>query len=317
VGAESKGLIDCHVHLAALADGENGCFISPKMMRKPLFRFLIWKLGMDVRRPAAANAAYVARLREELDRSNKVGKAVVLAMDGVYDSGGKLDAAHTDFLISNSYVLKIAKSDPDRFLAGVSINPQRADALEELDRCAEAGAALVKFLPNAQCFDPRDKRYLPFYRALARRKLPLLSHVGYEFSLAGRDQSAGDPARLQAALDEGVCVIGAHGCSQGLFYPEPHLKIVGEFIRRYPKFFLDTSALTLPNRVRMLFLLRRRPEFHERLLFGTDYPLPVLAYPAAGAGYKSAADACYFDRQAIVLERLGVRVADFSTVASS
>jgi hypothetical protein len=309
-----RGLIDVHVHLAALPDGENGCFISRKMMRGPLFRFLIWRLGMDVSRPAAANLAYVARLRKELDRSEKIGKAVLLGMDGVYDASGRLDGARTDFLISNSYVLRTAKENPERFLAGVSVNPQRRDALEEIDRCAAAGAALVKVLPNAQCFDPAEKRYLSFYRALARHKLPLLSHVGYEFSLVGRDQSAGDPERLRMALDQGVCIIAAHGCSHGLFFPEPHLKTATEFVRRYPHFYIDASALTLPNRARMLFLLRRRPELHDRLLFGTDYPLPVLSYPTLGRGFLRAAKTNYFDRQAAVLEGLGIQFKDFSAI---
>jgi uncharacterized protein len=312
----ASGLTDVHVHLAALPDGENGCFISRKMMRGPLFRFLIWRLGMDVGHPASANAAYIERLRGELERSEKVQQAVVLGMDGVYDNSGRLDTARTDFLISNRYVLQVVKNDPAHFLAGVSINPQRADAVDEVERCAAEGAALIKILPNAQCFDPADKRYLPFYRALAKRKLPLLSHVGYEFSLTGRDQSAGDPSKLRCALDEGVTVIGAHGCSHGLFVFEPHLKVVLEFVRRYPRFYLDASALTLPNRVDMLFVLRRHPELHDRLLFGTDYPLPVFAYPSLGRAYRSAAAANYFDRQAVVLESLGIQCKDFSSVTS-
>jgi hypothetical protein len=309
-----RGLIDVHVHLAALPDGENGCFISRKMMRGPLFRFLIWRLGMDTSHPAAANLAYVKRLRGELDRSEKIGKAVLLGLDGVYGADGRLDAQRTDFLISNSYVLRTAMEDPDHFLPGVSINPLRRDALEEVDRCAAEGAALVKVLPNAQCFDPAEKRYLSFYRALARHRLPLLSHVGYEFSLVGREQSAGDPERLRMALDEGVCIIAAHGCSQGLFFPEPHLKTALEFTRRYPRFYIDASALTLLNRARMLFLLRRHPELHDRLLFGTDYPLPVFSYPAVGRGFLRAAKANYFDRQAIVLESLGIQFKDFSAI---
>jgi len=312
--SSSQGLTDVHVHLAALPDGDNGCLISRKMMRRPLFRFLIWRLGMDVSRPASANTAYVARLQKELDRSEKVGKAVLLGMDGVYDDNGRVDLGRTDFLISNSYVLRIARENPDHFLAGVSINPQRRDALEEIERCAAEGAALVKVLPNAQCFDPAEKCFLPFYRALARHKLPLLSHVGYEFSLVGHDQSAGDPERLRIALDEGVCVIAAHGCSHGLFFPEPHLKTALEFARRYPRFYIDASALTLPSRVRMLFILRRHPELHERLLFGTDYPLPVFAYPAVGRAYRSAARANYFDRQALVLQGLEVGFKDFSAI---
>jgi hypothetical protein len=309
-----SGLTDVHVHLAALPDGVNGCIISPRMLRRPVARFISWKFGVDLGRPAEANESYVERLRRELNGSKRVKKAVLLAMDGIYDGNGMLDRARTDFLISNRYVVEVAKRHADFFLAGVSINPQRADALDELERCAGEGAALVKFLPNAQCFDPANTRYLPFYRALARLKLPLLSHVGYEFSLAGRDQSAGDLARLRCALDEGVSVIAAHGCSHGLFFSEPHLKTALEFARRYPRFYLDASALTLPNRVRMLFLLRRHPELQERLIFGTDYPLPVLAYPAIGSGYRRAANANYFDRQAMVLESLGIQFKDFSAI---
>lgn len=309
-----KRVIDVHVHLVALLDGENGCFISPKMMRSPLFRFLGWKLDMDLSRPTGANTAYVDRLLKELDHSEKVGRAVLLGMDGVYDENGRLDHTRTDFLISNRYVVQLAKRHSDFFLPGVSINPQRRDALEELQRCAEAGAVLVKVLPNAQCFDPADKRYVRFYRELAQHNLPLLSHVGYEFSLVGRDQSAGDPERLRTALEEGVCVIAAHACSNGLFLPEPHFKVLLGFVRRYPRFYFDASALTLPNRVRTLFLLRRHPETHERLIFGTDYPLAVFAYPALGRAYRTAARASPFDRQAMVLKSLGIQYKDFSAL---
>ena len=309
-------MTDIHVHLVALPDGDNGCYISPRMLKRPLSRFLAWKFGVDLRKPREANALYIERLLGELARSVRVKKAVLLAMDGVYDAGGNLDRARTDFLISNRYALAVAANHPERFLAGVSINPQRRDALEELERVAAAGASLVKVLPNAQCFDPADARHRPFYRALARLNLPLLSHVGYEFSLTGRDQSAGDPARLRNVLEEGVTVIGAHGCSQGLFFYEPHLKIVREFVRLYPHFYVDTSALTLPNRVGMLFVLQRHPELQERLLFGTDYPLPVLSYASLGRGYRLAAQASYFDRQAQVLENLGISFIDFSAITA-
>src|SRR6266850_3127985 len=210
--AQTK-LTDCHVHLAALPDGQNGCYISPKMLKSPLFRFLIWKHDFDLADPATTNAKYIADLLSELRGSLHIGRAVLLAMDGAYDQQGKLDERATEFLIGNDYVLKVAKAYPDDFYAAVSINPQRRDAVEELHRCAEAGAKLVKVLPNAQQFDPGDRRFIPFYRALAQVRLPLLSHVGYEFSLIGKDQSAGDPEKLRVPLDEGVTVISAHGCS--------------------------------------------------------------------------------------------------------
>jgi predicted TIM-barrel fold metal-dependent hydrolase len=86
-------------------------------------------------------------------------------MDDVYDQNERLNQAHTDFMISNDYVLKTERAHPNEFLAGVSINPQRQDAVEEVHRYADVGATLVKVLPNAQQFNPADPRYKPFYRA--------------------------------------------------------------------------------------------------------------------------------------------------------
>ncbi|OAI49542.1 hypothetical protein AYO43_02870, partial [Nitrospira sp. SCGC AG-212-E16] len=244
-----KTLIDCHVHLAALPDGDNGCYISPKMLRSPLFRFLLWKHQLSPSNPRDANRKYLDDLLTELRASRHVQQAVLLGMDGVYDQNGRLNQAHTDFLISNDYVLKTARAYSNEFLAGVSINPQRRDAVEEVHRCADAGAALVKVLPNAQQFNPADPHYKPFYRALADRKLPFLSHVGYEFSLIGKDQSVGDPDRLKLALDEGTTVIAAHACSYGLMLYERFLPTFQDFAKCYPHFYADISALTLPNRL--------------------------------------------------------------------
>src|SRR6478736_2042188 len=306
-----KNLIDGHVHVAALPDGDNGCYISPKMLRSPLFRYLLWKHQLSPANPREANQKYLDDLLTELRASHHVQRAVLLGMDGVYDQNGRLNQAHTDFLISNDYVLKTAKSYPSEFLAGVSINPQRRDAVEEVHRCADAGAALVKVLPNAQQFNPADTHYKSFYRALAERRLPFLSHVGYEFSLIGKDQSVGDPNRLKFALDEGVTVIAAHACSYGLMVYERFLSVLLDFSRRYPNFYADISALTLPNRFRMLLHLRRHPEIHDRLLFGTDYPLSVMHVAAWGRlAFRTLGRLIRttnrFDRQYAVCTSLGV-----------
>jgi predicted TIM-barrel fold metal-dependent hydrolase len=306
-----KNLIDCHVHLAALPDGDNGCYISPKMLRSPLFRYLLWKHQLSPANPREANRKYLDDLLTELRASRHVQRAVLLGMDGVYDQNGRLNQAHTDFLISNDYVLNIARAHPNEFLAGVSINPQRRDALEEIHRCADAGAALVKVLPNAQQFNPADLHYKAFYRALAERKLPFLSHVGYEFSLIGKDQSVGDPDRLRPALEEGATVIAAHACSYGLIIYEKFLPTLRDFVERYPNFYADISALTLPNRVQMLLHLRRYPEIHERLLFGTDYPLSVFHLAAwgrvsLGTLYDLVRTKNRFDRQVSVCRGLGL-----------
>jgi hypothetical protein len=306
-----KSLIDCHVHLAALPDDGNGCYISSKMLRSPLFRFLLWKHQLHAEQPREANQKYLDDLLGELRASRFVEKAVLLGMDGVYDRDGRLDHAHTDFLIGNDYVLQTAKTYPDQFLAGVSINPQRRDAVEEIHRRADAGAVLVKVLPNVQQFDPANPRFKPFYRALAQRRLPLLSHVGYEFSLIGKDQSLGDPIRLRLPLEEGVTVIAAHACSYGLMVYEKFLPTLQEFVRIYANFYADISALTHPNRFRMLLHLRQHPELHDRLLFGTDYPLSVFHFATWGrVSFGALKELIHtrnrFDRQHEVCRQLGV-----------
>ncbi len=243
-------------------------------------------------------------------------------MDGFYDQTGLLNRQHTDFLVSNDYVFKAVRDYPDVFLAGPSINPQREDAIDEVHRCADAGAVLIKVLPNAQHFNPADERYKAFYRALAQRRLPFLSHVGYEFSLIGKAQSLGDPDRLRLALDEGVTVIAAHACSYGLMLYEKFLPTFRELCERYPNFYADISALTQPHRLKMLLHLRHHPEVQSRLLFGTDYPLSVFHMAAWGrVGFGKLWDMIRtknrFDRQVEVCAGLNLHFRSIGDLLSN
>lgn len=300
---------DVHVHLAALPTPANGCLMSRRMRNSLFLRTVAWQQGISLADPPAANRRYMENLERELAASAQVARAVILGMDGAYDSRGDLDEARTDFLISNDEVFRAVAGRP-RLLPGVSINPARKDALDELESCAQKGAALVKILPNAQNFDPSDGRFLAFYRAMARLGLPLLSHVGYEFSLFGREQSYGDLARLKAPLEQGVTVIAAHGCGLGLFFYERYWDVMLDFVEHYEKFYMDTSALTLPNRVSTLIHLRREPRVFSRLIFGTDYPLPCFSYPSLAVSFsgfrRARAAANRFDRHFNVLETLGI-----------
>lgn len=309
---ETFGLTDVHVHLLALPTASNGCLISPRLKNSPLARLLAWRRGWPFDDPEKFNRLYLETLTRDLSASARVAKAVLLAMDGVYDSSGRLDEGKTDILISNRACLNAAKSDP-RLIAGVSINPRRRDAIDELEKCAEEGVGLVKWLPNSQGFDPADPLCRPFYRKLAGRNIPLLSHSGLEFSLLGKDQSAGDISRLRAALEEGVTVIAAHGASYGCFVYEKYFDDFLNFVKTYPHFYADVSALTLPNRAAALFRISRHPEVWDRLVFGTDYPLPVFAYPVmARRGVRAYQEVwgCSnpFDRQALVLEKFGIKL---------
>jgi hypothetical protein len=306
---------DVHVHLAAIPDGENGCYISPKMLNGILFRSLLKGMGLSPDTPAETNELYIQKLLALLKESQHVNRAVLLAMDGVYDSAGVLNKEATHFVVANEYVLKVAQRYPDHFLPGASINPQRKDAMDELQRAADAGAVLLKVLPNSQQFDPAAAAYKSFWKEVVRRKLPILAHVGYEFTLWGQDQSVGDPVRWREVLDEGGILIAAHGASFGLFFYEKYWDTLVEFVRRYPNFYWDASALSLPNRFGMLLRLRRHPELHSRMVFGTDYPLSCFAFPALLAGHprdwlRLRQIKNPFDRHYALLKELGFSLED-------
>jgi uncharacterized protein len=59
-------------------------------------------------------------------------------------------------------------------------------------------------------------------------------------------------------------------------YYEKLLPTFQDLAKRYPYFYANISTLILPNRMRMLLHLRCYPEIHERLLFGSDYPLSIF-----------------------------------------
>lgn len=301
--------IDVHCHLAALPTRENGCRISRKMLNSPAARMVATLQGLPLDRPEEANSLYLERLVREAESSARLEKAVALAMDGVYDASGVLDEAHTEFVISNDYAASACKASP-KLLMGASVNPTRRDALDELERVVAMGAVLNKVLPNAMVFDPADKKIAAVWKKMADLRLPLLSHIGFEFTLIGHDQSVGFPERLVAALEAGVTVIAAHGCSNGVFFREPHLATMDAMMAKYPNFFVDLSALTLPNRVGALLRLTSRPHLRGRFLFGTDYPLPCLSYPALAGGLGAFWNAFKagnkFDTHAAVLDGLGV-----------
>ena len=129
----------------------------------------------------------------------------------------------------------------------------------------------------------------------------------------------GNPERLIPALEEGATVIAAHGCSRGLVLGEPHFQTMLDMVRKFPRFYVDSSALTLPNRFGMLLKLRGCAELRPRLLFGTDYPLPVWAFPALaggpGAYLRAKRTANPFDRQFLVQKALGLEpAADFASL---
>lgn len=214
----------------------------------------------------------VKRVSQQLAQSEHVGKAVMLALDGVMDANGELDRIRTEVYVPNEYLaLEVAKYT--NLLFGASVNPYRRDAIQRLEWAHAHGAKLVKWIPSIQLIDPADEKLVPFYNRMAALKIPLLTHAGQERSFTHADDSLADPERLRLPLRLGVVVIAAHIASTGKVNGQRDTDRLRRLLVEYPNLYSEISSLTQLNKLGYLKEALQAPEFAGRLLYGTDYPL--------------------------------------------
>lgn len=267
-------VIDIHCHAAGIGAGGSGCFLSLAMQRNWKTRFYFKAFGVsESELQREGDGLILQRLSLRLAGSSSVQAAVVLALDGAVDHRGELDRERTELYVCNDFLAAQCRQY-DNLLFGASVNPLRRDALERLDRVVANGAVLVKWLPSIQGADPADRRLIPFYRRLADLGLPLLAHTGEEESFTRAENHLADPARLRLALEQGVTVIAAHCASNGRNDGERNLSRLLPLFAEFPNLYADISALTLANRLGHLQKVLRHPDLHDRLLYGSDMPLP-------------------------------------------
>jgi predicted TIM-barrel fold metal-dependent hydrolase len=270
--------LDVHVHVMGVGTGGTGCWMHDEMQSSIQARAGLWNLRLSLRQPDL-DQAYVAYLLSRIERAGFLKQVVVLAQDYTHTERGERDTAHTPFYTPNDYVAQLAREPASggRFLFGASIHPYRPDALDELDRVAEMGALVVKWIPNVQVIDLTDPRCRAFYRRMAEHKIALLPHVGDEQAMFVAGQQYGGPRGLVTALEEGVTVIAAHIASLGERDGQSNFETLAEMFPKWPNLYADTSALTLFTRWRTLLRAAERTDLHARLVHGSDFPLPPAA----------------------------------------
>lgn len=286
-------LVDHHVHIAGLGSNGSRAFVNAKMRtwRHPFHRlkFKVYMSSAGVDDEARADAQLFQRLTDLVANIPNRGKHRLLAFDQNYRPDGSVNLQKTEFYVPNEYVFKLAEQHPDMFVPNISVNPYRPDAVAELEKWARRGARVVKWLPNAMGIDPSDPRCDPFYQKMKELDLVLLSHGGEEKAVeAEEDQKLGNPLLLRRALDHGVKVIVAHcaglGTNEDLDHPDrPHVHNFDLFLRlmhekRYEGLvFGEVSAMTQFNRLgKPLTTILEREDLHERIVNGSDYPLPAV-----------------------------------------
>ncbi|HQR17232.1 MAG TPA: amidohydrolase family protein [Gemmatimonadales bacterium] len=295
-GVDPALVLDSHVHLFGDGGPDSEAWFSD---RAGTWRWPVAETQRRVFLNAAclepgvgAGAEYLARL-ESLSADFPAGFAMVLlAFDAYHDAQGVRQDDSTQLYVANDYCARAAATRPGRCEWAASVHPYRADAVAELERVHRLGARAVKWIPAAQGIDPAAPRCDPFYEALARLDLPLITHAGQERALTG-DQSLGNPLRLRRALEHGVRVVVAHCATMGRgrdLDVGPHGPWTDNFLlftrlmdqAAYAgRLFGDLSAVT--QRARAGDALRRIIErgsaggdWEGRLLNGSDYPLPGI-----------------------------------------
>ena len=277
-------VIDIHVHFGSSEDPESGCYWSKDFEEG--FAFLGFRLVTNNLFGKIDFQRAKKHVLGVINGSKNVQKTVLLALDQVYDEGGNPRRDKTHLCAPNKCIIDLANENP-RVLFGASVHPYRDDWRQALDFCLGNKAVLCKWVPSSQQIDLLHPKCQPFYEKLAESKLPLLCHVGPEGAIPPYDkvsQELNSPRHLRKALDAGVAVIAAHAALP--FFPpplesdQPYQELIALFREGESKnwnLYADLSAINLGPRYLYIDKLKTDiPDYKFRLIFGSDYPIPIL-----------------------------------------
>ncbi len=284
---ETAALMDVHIHLFGKGDGSSGCRLSPAITESANFQILARRLRL-AERAKTIDEAYVLALAEHLQQSG-LQQGLILAQDAVYDQHGEPDWARTPIYVPNDYLFEVVARHPQWMIPCVSINPDRKDALAELERCVAKGARALKIHPPIQGVDLADKKHTRFFQRCAALQTVVLVHTGHEHSSPIIDIGLANPRKLELALDQGCTVVACHCGTGRQGDPQDMLPDFLAITRRYNNLWGDTSVLGGFGRSRDFLRLLDDKLACGRLLHGSDFPLPAI--PMAFSDRIGAAEA--------------------------
>lgn len=163
---------------------------------------------------------------------------------------------------ANTWALSIAERFP-RAVAFGAAHPGDPGFEAQLDSLERRGVRGLKLHPEYQGFDLADPRLEPLLES-ARGRFAVMVHVGGD---APPERSPSSPGKLMrlARRFPGLTLIAAH-LGGYLHWKWALDELVGSDV------FIDTScAIPFIDDASLAEILRRHP--HERILFGSDYPI--------------------------------------------
>lgn len=312
--------IDGHVHFVGDGSNESGCWLrSSNLLDRIVEPIVKAQAGISKSsRQLGVDQAYEERLIGLIDDS-LLDAVLLLAMDYPYDEDGNCLKKKAKFYVPNDHVLGLAKKKA-QIIPACSIHPARKNAIQELERCVEQGAKVLKLLPNCHNVDCSDTRYRIFWERLAKLNMPFLAHTGGEFSVPVLNAKFADPRILRLPLECGVKVIAAHGAGKsGLWDPDYTADLL-RMMDEFANLFTDNSALASPNRWRTIPALLD-PKIQSRVIHGSDFPIPSgglgpwMGKLLSGANYsKSRKIKNPLDRDVFIKKAIGFKENTFTVL---
>lgn len=266
--------------------------VSPRGLRRVSWRITRRLLGVGGSSGSELDNALARFYDRHYLEPGPVERIVLLAFDAYHDDDGRRPPwpesraqLGGDIYTSNSFLRGLCRERPDRFLFGASVHPYRENAIACVEEVFEQGACLLKWIPLHQNIDIADPRTVAVLRRCAEIGLPLLVHYNEEFTLTSQHPeyqsvtSLLDVLRKLRREDAMPITIVAHAATPVTPFGDcgshaTFLKaLAGEFADS--PLYADISALTSWGKVGFLRKIARRQDLHTKLLFGSDFPVPV------------------------------------------
>lgn len=279
---------DAHAHILGVGDSDSGIHLNtPKGIKRfihPL-RVALFKKMIGLKDFETDNH-YLEIMNKTAKECFEGYKVLSFSFCPFYEEV-KAKKELSDFVIPNEWGLGASRKF-DNLLYVTSVNPNSVTAIEDLNKAVCDGAVALKWLPCAHNINPSDKKYISFYKELAKLQLPLITHAGGEKAVQGKHfrQDFGNPLHLRLPLEHGVKVVVAHCSTEGKdidFENGDKVTHSFELFKRLMNdknyennLFADISATPQINRAHWLKEILLNESWHHRLLNGSDYPLPCM-----------------------------------------
>ncbi|MGB5919633.1 amidohydrolase family protein [Arcobacter sp.] len=234
--------------------------------------------------------AFVDAFINNIQSSKYVTKSVVLPVDAKIDTKGREISKDKTVCSSNEDVLSEYKRNPNEVIPFFSVNPNRFDALDLIDKYASQGFKGAKFLQNYWDIDINDEKYIPYFEKIKSYDLPIIIHTGSEHAVESNPMYEKiEVANL--AINIGCKVILAHFGVNSIMEHNPK-KVLNNFsfdnkkfgddyfktiayLEEHENVYADLSAMVMNFRSKIIEdLAKNQTHIHDKLLFGTDYPVP-------------------------------------------